>query len=86
MKHFLKMSVLPALALGAFIASSQGAKAAIACNGEGQCWHVRRTYNYAPAYGVVVHPNNWRWGPGEHYAWHEHAGRGYWRGGVWVGF
>ncbi len=86
MKRFLKISVLPALALAAVAASSTAASAAIACNGEGECWHVAHPYRYAPSYGVVVHPNNWRWGPNEHYTWREHAGRGYWHGGTWVAF
>ena len=72
------------LGIGALSAST--ASAAIVCNAEGQCWHVRRPYAYAPSYGIVVHPNNWQWGPGEHYAWREHPGRGYWRNGVWVRF
>ncbi len=76
------------LGLSALVASATSASAAIACNGEGECWHVKRAYTYAPAYGVVVHPNNWRWGPGERYVWREppHGGRGYWRGGVWIRF
>lgn len=76
------------LGLGALIATSTAASAAIACNGEGECWHVKRAYAYAPAYGVVVHPNGWRWGPADHYRWREppHGGRGYWRGGVWIRF
>ena len=74
------------LGLTALATTASAASAAVVCNGEGYCWHVRRPYAYAPGYGVVVHPNNWRWGPGAHYAWHEHPGRGYWRGGVWVPF
>jgi hypothetical protein len=72
--------------MGALVAMQATASASVVCNGEGQCWHVRRAYAYAPAYGVVVHPDNWRWGAGEHYAWREHPGRGYWRGGVWIHF
>jgi hypothetical protein len=86
MKRFLQLSALPALALGAFIASSASANAAIVCNGEGQCWHVPHPYRYARAYGLVVHPDTWRWGPNEHYVWREHPGRGYWRGGTWIVF
>lgn len=62
------------------------ASASVVCNGEGQCWHAHRSYSYLPAYGVVVHPDGWKWGAGEHYVWREHRGRGYWRNGVWVGF
>lgn len=86
------MKKLPALAafgllgLGAFLGSTSHASAAVVCNAEGACWHVRHPYTYPPAAGVVVHPNNWRWGPNEHYAWRDHPGRGYWRNGVWVTF
>ncbi len=86
MNRLLKLSILPVLGLGALLASSASASAAIVCNAEGLCWHVAHPYAYAPGYRVVVHPNGWRWGPGEHYAWREHPGRGYWRGGVWVRF
>jgi hypothetical protein len=83
-----KILAVALLGVGALVASVKTASAAIVCNGEGECWHVRRAYTYAPAYGVVVHPNSWRWGPGEHYVWREppHPGRGYWRGGVWIKF
>jgi hypothetical protein len=66
--------------------SAGSASAAIVCNGEGACWHVRNHYAYPPAYGLVVHPDNWRWGPRERYVWREHPGRGYWRNGVWIAF
>jgi len=81
-----KLAAAALIAIGGSIALSSTASAAIVCNGEGQCWHVHHPYKYAPGYGVVVHPNSWRWGPGEHYVWREHPGRGYWRGGVWVTF
>ncbi len=86
MTYVSRTAAVALLALGAVGTSATAASAAIACNAEGQCWHVRRPYAYAPAYGVVVHPNSWRWGPGGHYVWREHAGRGYWRNGVWVTF
>jgi hypothetical protein len=86
------MKLAPKIAAGALLGltaialSAPAASAAIACNGEGACWHVRHNYAYAPTYGVVVHPDNWRWGPREHYVWREHTGRGYWRHGVWQRF
>jgi hypothetical protein len=86
MNRLSKVASAALLGLSALTASAATASAAIVCNAEGACWHVRHPYAYAPAYGVVVHPDNWRWGPGEHYTWREHAGRGYWRGGVWVKF
>ena len=85
-KKSFKMAAAALMGLSVLAASATTASAAIACNGAGACWHVHGAYTYAPSYGVVVHPNNWRWGPTDHYAWREHSGRGYWRGGVWVRF
>jgi len=62
------------------------ASAEIACNREGDCWHVRETHHFHPEHGVVIHPDDWRWAEHEHnrYRWHEHEGRGYWREGRWI--
>ena len=80
--------IAAAVAAAGVALSATSASAYIACNGEGYCWHVHRHgyYNYRPAFGIVVHPDNWRWGRADHYRWREHAGRGYWRNGVWIGF
>jgi hypothetical protein len=87
MKNLLKKGAVSALlGMSAVALLSTTASAAIACNGEGECWHVKKAYTYHPDFGVVVHPDNWRWGPNEHYVWREHEGRGYWRGGVWIKF
>jgi hypothetical protein len=86
MQSLAKLAAVAVLGVGALVASSVTASAAIVCNREGACWHVRHPYRYQPGWGVVVHPDSWRWGPNEHYAWREHPGRGYWRNGVWVTF
>ncbi len=86
MRKFVTAAAAAAVGLTALVASSVGASAAIACNNEGECWHVKARYVYHPEFGVVVHENNWRWGPSEHYVWREHPGRGYWRNGVWIRF
>jgi hypothetical protein len=67
------------------IATSIGASAAIACAGNA-CWHVKERYSYPAESKVIVHEDNWKWGPSEHFAWREHAGRGYWRGDAWTDF
>jgi len=82
-------SVIAAAVVAAGVAlSATSASAYIACNAEGQCWHVHRhaNYNYSPTFGVVVHPDNWQWGSTERYQWREHRGRGYWRNGAWTRF
>jgi hypothetical protein len=86
------MNTLGKITFAALISASvlgmtaTSASALIVCNGEGECWHARATYAYRPEFGLVVHPDNWRWNEGEHFAWREHAGRGYWHGGAWRRF
>jgi uncharacterized protein YraI len=85
-KKASKIAAVALLGLGALTLTGTAASAAVVCNGEGYCWHVHHAYHYPAGVGVVVHPNRWRWGHEDHYAWHEHRGRGYWRGGAWVAF
>ena len=80
------IAIAAAAAAIGLTAMASSASAAIACNREGECWHVRSHYAYRPEFGVVVHENNWRWGANDHYVWREHPGRGYWRNGVWIRF
>ncbi len=86
MKAFAKWAAAAALAGVTLALTATSASALIACNAEGQCWHVRHHWVYRPEFGIVIHPDNWRWRRDEHYEWREHPGRGYWRGGVWVSF
>jgi hypothetical protein len=85
--HMTTRSSIVVLALSAFgvlAFSSLSASAAIVCNNAGYCWHTPRMYAYPPGAHVIIHPNHWHWGRGEHFVWREHPGAGYWRGGVWV--
>jgi hypothetical protein len=86
-KTFTK-SIIAALVVASSTAVAATSFADIVCNStDNVCWHVRHHhYTYKPEFGVVVHPDNWAWGPNDHYKWREHTGRGYWRGGVWIGF
>ena len=86
MKRTLKIAGAALLGLGFLTAGASSASASIVCNAEGACWHVHHPYAYRPEYGVVVHPDHWRWGANDHYTWREHTGRGYWRNGAWVRF
>ena len=83
MKYFITMG-LGAVSALAMMAST--ASAEIACNREGDCWHVREHHFYRPEHSVTIHPDNWRWAEHERerYRWREHEGRGHWRDGVWV--
>ena len=86
MNAFGKLAFVAAMGIGAVTVTASNASAAIVCNGAGYCWHTQTAYSYPPGVGVVVHPNNWHWAQNDHYAWHEHEGRGYWRDGRWVQF
>jgi hypothetical protein len=83
------MKTLYKAAFGAVCAlalSATASSAAIVCNRDGDCWHVKNRYHYRPEFGVTVHPDSWRWRDNHRYRWREHEGRGYWRSGVWIGF
>ncbi len=87
MNMFTKLAAATVLAAGAMAVTATSALADIVCNQEGECWHVRHHhYEYKPEFGLVVHPDSWRWGHDEHFVWREHTGRGYWHSGVWIGF
>jgi hypothetical protein len=84
MKKSLISAVAATVAAADVVAvSGVSASAEIACVGP-LCWHTSERYEYPPDANVVVHPNDWRWGPNEHYSWREHEGRGYWRGERWM--
>jgi hypothetical protein len=81
-----RLAAATAFAIGTLALTATSASALIACNRNGVCWHVPKRYAYRPEFGVVIHPNNWRWGPRERFVFREHRGRGYWRNGVWIRF
>ena len=86
MKIFLK-PMIGALVVASATAIAGSTYADVVCStADNVCWHVHHHYDYKPAFGVVVHPDNWTWGTSDHYVWKEHTGRGYWRSGVWVTF
>jgi hypothetical protein len=86
MRNILKLAAATAFGVSALAMTASAASAAVVCNRDGDCWHVRNNYTYRPEFGLTVHPNNWRWRAHDHYHWREHRGRGYWRSGVWIGF
>jgi transposase len=66
-----------------WFATFRDASAGIACVGL-VCWHVQDTYEYPSESRVVVHKDDWKWGPSEKYSWREHEVRGYWKGDSWT--
>ena len=69
-------------------ASATTASAEIACNEEGDCWHIKERYQYRPEFRITIHPDDWRWEERDSrkYRWRERDGRGYWRNDVWIEF
>jgi hypothetical protein len=74
------------VAAGTLTLTAGAASAAIVCNDDGDCWHVRGRPTYGPELRLSIHPDNWRWARGERarYRWREHRGHGYWRNGAWI--
>src|ERR1700744_1099648 len=83
MKILAKKLIGAAMGAGVLALSSVGASAAIVCQGN-VCWHTHEAYDFPHEAGIVVHEDNWHWGPREKFTFREHEGRGYWRGGKWV--
>ncbi len=85
MKIFGKLLATAAVASGIAIAFTAPASAYVACNREGDCWHTSRVA--VPGVRFDYHPDDWyfhqHWDADRHFRDY-HAGRGYWRGGVWV--
>jgi hypothetical protein len=81
--NWTKTFVGAALSAGFLIGSAVGASAAIACTGN-VCWHTHDRFGYPADAGVVIHRDDWRWGPNDHYVFREHEGHGYWRGDNWI--
>jgi len=86
MTMFTKLAAAAVLAVSAVAVTATSASAAIVCNREGDCWHVRNHYHYQPGFNLIVHEDNWRWRTHDRYRWREHHGRGYWRNGIWIKF
>ncbi|MBL6938797.1 MAG: hypothetical protein ISS15_09325 [Alphaproteobacteria bacterium] len=88
MTRLTRLAAVAAIGAGAFALTTGSASAYIACNDVGDCWHVTDQYTYPTESRVIVHGDDWRWTDSDtvRYHWREHDGRGYWRGGIWIGF
>ena len=73
---------------GALVATTGTASARMVCNSDGDCWHTERTYRY-PDRSYTHHNDDWyfhqTWNDQRHYR-EPHEGRGYYKGGLWIGF
>lgn len=91
LKKILPMAALAAAVGAAGLATTvpTPAKAEVVCNGHGDCWRVRRHYDYQPTFGLTVYDDNWYRAHRHDHAYHWRAargGRGYWRDGAWMRF
>ena len=86
MNTFSAIAFAGLIGAGSVTLISTNASAGIVCNEDGDCWRTQTEYTYAPTLGLSVHQNDWKWKEGEKYAWREHEGNGYWKGGSWTGF
>jgi hypothetical protein len=76
MKIIGKVTFTVLLSASALTMAATNASARIVCNEDGDCWHAKTDYEYQPAFGLSVHPNDWKWKEGEKHAWREHEGKG----------
>ena len=73
-------------AAGAVALMTTSVSAAIICNDEGDCWQAKETYTYPPEARVKVYEDNYVVDTKKYKMREVRPDRGYWRGGVWVGF
>jgi hypothetical protein len=78
---------LVAIGAAALALAATSASAAVVCNDEGDCWHVKGEAKYKPELKLHVYGDDWKFADKDkdRYRWREHEGRGYWRSGVWIG-
>jgi hypothetical protein len=77
-------SAIVALSVLAF---TTAASAAVVCNGEGDCWRVKKKHDYPAGLNLHIYGDDWQWEAGAPYRWRKPGpGRGYYRRGVWIGF
>ena len=86
MKVFGPVAFAALLGAGSLALMATSASARIVCNDEGDCWHSATEYTYPSRVHVEVHADDWKWKEGEHHAWREHDGRGFWHSGSWEDF
>jgi hypothetical protein len=80
------MKYLGTAAFVAALALATSASAAVVCNDDGDCWRVKEKHAYPPEVRLHHYDDDWVIDT-KKYRWRDVGpGRGYWRGGVWIGF
>ena len=89
-KNILVTTAIVALmATGALVTTASPATARIVCNAEGDCWHTDVAPPRVPGVSFSLHPDDWyfhqHWDTDKDHHYRDyHAGRGYYKGGVWI--
>jgi hypothetical protein len=79
---YLKTATLAVLGT---VVLTAGASAAVVCNDDGDCWRTHERLDYPPEARLHIYGEDYSLGP--KYRWREaREGRGYYRGGAWIGF
>ncbi len=73
------------LGVVAALALTTSASAAVVCNADGDCWRTGDRLDYPPEASVTIYDDDYAIGP-KYRMRDAGQGRGYYRGGVWVGF
>ena len=66
--------------------STVASKAATVCNEEGDCWRTKQVYDYRPEFKVTVQDDKWQRDEKKFRMREDRDDRGYYKGGVWIGF
>jgi hypothetical protein len=79
------MKYLGTAAFVAALAFATTASAAVVCNEDGDCWRTAERLTYPPEARITIYDDDYKLGP-KYRLRDPGKGRGYYRGGVWVGF
>jgi hypothetical protein len=81
----MKYLVSATLGLLGTVALTASASAAIVCNNDGDCWRTEERLAYPPEARVTIYDDDYAIGP-KYRMRDVGKGRGFYRGGVWIGF
>ena len=73
------------LAVLGSLALTSGASAAVVCNDDGDCWRTGERLTYPPEARLSIYDDGYAIGP-KYRMRDAGKGRGYYRGGAWIGF
>jgi len=74
------------LGMAAALALTTSASAAVVCNEDGDCWRTSERLTYPPDARVNIYDDDFAIDAKKYRLREAGKGRGYYRGGVWIGF